>query len=1057
MRAVHYSLLSWGGPLWQNAREIATTGSTKRNERLEETCYNFSVILGNLDSSFEVVDASNQQLSVEESALRSLAIRCKDTSTELSAILEKLRVNQQASTHTKNLRKSFRSLWESRKINDLASRLSEYRSELVANLSALTSNRQSTVLRELATLQERNASMQLRQTAKLEEVSRTVQQIHQVSERLHENALSPTTEKLDQLAYDIKQVEYTGLADTLNNSISAIRELSIQQTILRSLHFESRAIADAQYETFNWILRPAKPKFDQDQSQGGGDFSTFVEWLRHRNGVFWISGKPGSGKSTLMKFLSQHPDTTKILSDWASSNDCITAHHYFYIAGTHLQKSCEGLLRAFLFEVLLKRPALMKATVPERYQNATRKSIKLFNEFQPWAMPELLQSLHDPPQITCLGILDSSSAHLFYSSTGSTQSTFVAFTITYSPFVIGSGEICFFVDGLDEYESNSQEVIRVLDQLASSPNIKMCIASRPWNVFEDAYGRNKADRIYLQDLTQRDIRIYTTRMLQEHPKWTLFSRQNNSHEDLITAITSRAQGVFLWVYLVVRSLYDGLSDGNDLKTLKRRIEAFPRDLEGFFMHMIESIDPFYHREMSQCFQTAIHSDEPLPLMLYELLGQVIEDLDFALNLLKISQMSAREMFERHDDMVRRLNSWCKGLLEVQRDNSGRYYLGHRVVFLHRTMSDFFRTNQMEQYLQQRIDYLSQNSGFQWGNAYIALIKSMPLIKGDRQDEKAFHAGVQEAFCYAALTETDHEQCDPVLVNELRYTVEEIAPLYDFAPPWNSFLEQCIKFGLHRYLSQHPDCQASSLGIIDGSLLRRSLSHGVQPESSTTNRSKDVVTLFLQRQKEGNPRILDSASPEVSIWVLWMESVGKTMDENGTKSRWAARQQHILHSLLKFGVNVKVKEAADAVLGKFIMALVSLSQQEPDRSITDLWMAMLNTIILAGADLNAGFKGTTVGEHFFEEVSELCNPSWTHVPEARMRFLARIAHIVIEHGAISTEVASQENLERLFPQKLSKPILETHHPKPAQTEQTGYFSSLNSVGTWCRSMVTMGQW
>lgn len=127
-----------GWTLVTNAREIATTGSTKRNERLEETCHNFSVILGNLDSSFEVVDASNQRLSLEESALRALAIRCKDTSTELSAILEKLRVDQQASTHTKNLRKSFRSLWESRKINDLASRLSEYRSELVANLSALT-------------------------------------------------------------------------------------------------------------------------------------------------------------------------------------------------------------------------------------------------------------------------------------------------------------------------------------------------------------------------------------------------------------------------------------------------------------------------------------------------------------------------------------------------------------------------------------------------------------------------------------------------------------------------------------------------------------------------------------------------------------------------------------------------------------------------------------------------------------------------------------------------------------------------------------------------------
>jgi hypothetical protein len=393
------------------------------------------------------------------------------------------------------------------------------------------SNRQSVVLRELATLQEHNASMQLQQTAKLEEVNRTLQQIQQVSGRLQKNALSPMTEALDQIASDIKRIEYSGLADNLNDSISAMRELSIQQTILRSLHFESRAIVDAQYETFDWVFEPARYKFDQDQIQDGGDFSAFAEWLRHRNGVFWISGKPGSGKSTLMKFLSQHPDTTKILSDWASFNDCITAHHYFYTAGTHLQKSCEGLLRALLFDILLKRPALMETTVPERWNNITRDRIRNFNEFQPGSIPELLQSL--------LRLADDSDK---------------------------STRFCFFVDGLDEYEGNSQEIIKVLAQLASSPNIKMCIASRPWNVFEDAYGRKKSDRIYLQDLTQRDIRIYTTRMLQEHPKWTSFSRQNISHEDLITAITSRAQGVFLWVYLVVRSLYDGLSDGNDLRT-----------------------------------------------------------------------------------------------------------------------------------------------------------------------------------------------------------------------------------------------------------------------------------------------------------------------------------------------------------------------------------------------------------------------------------------------------------------------------------------------------------
>lgn len=66
--------------------------------------------------------------------------------------------------------------------------------------------------------------------------------------------------------------------------------------ILSELRFDGmderyEDIADAYRKTLQWIYE--KPNLN------------FVRWLNGDHGVYWISGKAGSGKSTLMKFLCQ--------------------------------------------------------------------------------------------------------------------------------------------------------------------------------------------------------------------------------------------------------------------------------------------------------------------------------------------------------------------------------------------------------------------------------------------------------------------------------------------------------------------------------------------------------------------------------------------------------------------------------------------------------------------------------------------------------------------------------------------------------------------------------
>jgi hypothetical protein len=71
--------------------------------------------------------------------------------------------------------------------------------------------------------------------------------------------------------------------------------------------------------------------------------------------------------------------------------------------------------------------------------------------------------------------------------------------------------ICLFIDSLDEYEDDHDgaymDIIALLIGMAASSSIKICVSSRPWLVFEDAF--ETTPKLQLQDLTYHDIQRYT--------------------------------------------------------------------------------------------------------------------------------------------------------------------------------------------------------------------------------------------------------------------------------------------------------------------------------------------------------------------------------------------------------------------------------------------------------------------------------------------------------------------------------------------------------------------
>lgn len=95
--------------------------------------------------------------------------------------------------------------------------------------------------------------------------------------------------------------------------------------LLQSLGFPTMItrqddIHDPYPGTFNWMI--------DERSMPGAPGANFIDWLENGNGIYWINGKAGSGKSTvsnifivhavvcvqiyaksnkLMKFITEHP------------------------------------------------------------------------------------------------------------------------------------------------------------------------------------------------------------------------------------------------------------------------------------------------------------------------------------------------------------------------------------------------------------------------------------------------------------------------------------------------------------------------------------------------------------------------------------------------------------------------------------------------------------------------------------------------------------------------------------------------------------------------------
>lgn len=420
------------------------------------------------------------------------------------------------------------------------------------------------------------------------------------------------------------------------------------QRLVESLYyprFESRhdAISAAHESTFEWMLRDTDDPWKNPRR--------FVEWLRSRNGTFFVQGKAGSGKSTLMKFLWHHPATRKHLEVWSGPNKLVVASYFFWAAGDELQKSEEGLVRALLFEILRASPNLVSGIRNDLGSFTT--SIQEPHA-QMWTHAMLLK------------VFDCMMRQEF------------------------DTQFCFFIDGLDEYRGNTQSLIELVRKLVSYPSIKICLSSRPWAEFRHAFeeGANADWNIRLEDLTKDDIRQYVNDKLNDTTRFGMLRGNEVEYLDIAEQVMLRAQGVFLWVVLAVRSLSEGANYDDSISDMRRRLGAIPDGLYDFFKQMLHRIPELYRPHAALTFNIAIAAESPLPLVIHGYADEIYRNPEFGMSA-PARQLDEAALEKMNKQLVNRLDARCKGLLEVvKHENPLNAYHAYEVDFLHRTVRDF---------------------------------------------------------------------------------------------------------------------------------------------------------------------------------------------------------------------------------------------------------------------------------------------------------------------------------------------------------------------------------
>ncbi|KAF2969297.1 hypothetical protein GQX73_g4287 [Xylaria multiplex] len=415
----------------------------------------------------------------------------------------------------------------------------------------------------------------------------------------------------------------------VSGEIKKVLELCLQE-LLKSLYFQEiydrqRDIRRAMSQTAEWLFATPNYKKWIDRTD-----------IARYHGLLWIKGKPGAGKSTLMKaaFLR-----TQSVSE---ASGISTAAFFFNARGMDpLVKTPTGLYRSLLHQLLQQDPnALSRLSKEFESKTKFQKDLKTgeIQEDIKWHQEELQDYLQN-----------------------------VLKTPTSKPTIL-------FIDAMDECDDKEvHDLVDYFGRLTKEAsrlgaNLNVCLSSRHYPQISIDW----CPEIIVEHHNRQDILHFIQAEAENY----------SPVQSLKDDIANRSGGVFLWVVLVV-SILKRSGRGRPLAWLKTKLHEIPRELAILFRQLFSNVDKEELGRMINLMRLILFARYPLRL------DELCAALSFSLHAYPsiAAWNNSAEYLDTRNVQHEMVIELSKGLLEAKLE--GWELIPSKYQFIHETVREFF--------------------------------------------------------------------------------------------------------------------------------------------------------------------------------------------------------------------------------------------------------------------------------------------------------------------------------------------------------------------------------
>jgi len=396
-------------------------------------------------------------------------------------------------------------------------------------------------------------------------------------------------------------------------------------TLHDSLTFERmdarhRNVDKAMPDTCQWLFSHKQFEVWRDRSK-----------TTDHHDLLWIKGKPGSGKSTIMKEALEWAE-----EKWSTETEIVLSYFFNARATGELEKSSLGMYRSLLHQLL--------SIVPD---------------------------IH-PLFLSTFWLKEKGGRTEDWSEIELQNFFFKIFALP--PAILRPVNI--LIDALDEGQND--DVRRMLDFLdglrqratLSAVQLRICLSSRyyPNITFESALF------IYIDKESEqnRDIERYVAKKLG--------GNHGPKADELRKEVVGKAAGVFLWVVLVVQKLKEMYDHGKPPSVMLKKLSSIPQDLHNLFATLLNPNDEDFEERITllQCVMFSLRPLTPIELHLAIQQAHAQSEMDETQD---VNQVQAANYILNHS----------RGLVEFS-TRKGYHQNRYEVQFIHETVRDYLKAS-----------------------------------------------------------------------------------------------------------------------------------------------------------------------------------------------------------------------------------------------------------------------------------------------------------------------------------------------------------------------------